>query len=153
MDEQDREHVPDQVAAMLARSRALCAGAVDRWRELGGELERGPPVQKSMTEVVHKVREQTSPAPAATPRIGEQCCSEEWNDWVRTHIAHALDIYDDSLTRVFMKVRDTERALEPLKQEIAELRGRLDVVVAMLGGTKAADVVELAADRRRRHGG
>ena len=118
---------------------ALCAEHDRFMAEQASEPIRRPPVSKSDTEgLVYKDSDNNTlePAPYAEP---EPFDSEQIDA-----LAHVIAMEQD------YEHAEREKALGPLKQEIAELRGQVSALLTLLGKTeKAADVVELPNWRRR----
>jgi hypothetical protein len=120
--------VADQLGAALAERSGL-----DDRRELVTHM--------SDDGLIYKTREQPQ-QPRQAGQVGE-----DWNVWVKRHIQHALDAHDDAIGQVIAEERERarrecERTIEPLKQEIAELRGEVRALLAIMSAK--GDVVSLS---------
>src|SRR5262245_16854480 len=103
-----------------------------------------PLMQKSAPDgLVYKTTLQTESSAEAGP---------EWDVWCKRHVERGLERLARELHEAIGEVlgeerhrhrRECEEKLAPLRQEVAELRGKLDVLVGLFGGK--ADVVSLSA--------
>jgi hypothetical protein len=81
----------------------------------------------------------------------------EWNAWCEAHVRRGLDAHSavliESIGEVLAEERlshraEREQALAPLRCELAELQGQVKVLLTLLQGAKAADVVALPGARK-----
>jgi hypothetical protein len=111
-------------------------------REQGTKPDpQGAPLMRKSApgELVYKTHAEAEPAaPAAR---------DPWNEWLQA----ALDQYDlvvgEAVGLILNDERvqqqqEREKELEPIKRELAELRGQVSALLALLQG-KAADVLPL----------
>jgi hypothetical protein len=143
MTDEDRDRILAEARSNIAACRKLERDAADRQRDAADRqleadirqyLDKQPPMYRDPPrDLIRKTHFTETPAATHAPLPSERELNE---------------ILGQCFAIERAKIREELRAeqaaeLAGLKNQISELRGRLDVVLTLLSGTKAADVLTL----------
>jgi hypothetical protein len=141
MDDYERGRIVAEARNNIAAGRELERDAADRRLEadmlrLRRQYRDKPMYRDAPGKLIHKVHI-NEPAPVAAPAPAPLPSAAELN-------AILGECFSIETKRMGETLRAEQMAeLSDLRNQVAELRGRLDVVLSLLSGSKAADVVQL----------
>jgi hypothetical protein len=142
MDDYERGRIVAEARNNIAAGRELERDAADRRLEADmlrlrrQYRETKPMLHRDAPSIIHKVKENAlvdapAPAPAPLPSPAE----------LNAILGQCFNIETKRMGETLRAEQMAE--LSDLRNQVAELRGRLDVVLSLLSGSKAADVVQL----------